>query len=206
MRHVALKRALTILGLAGVAWLIVFAIGRSSALQSARQTIADQKEENAAKVEAVYRLSRELIRAESLKVEQVRRDLYRERQKSMHVLDSAETATASSMSVLQDSVATVPQLRGALYIQVATTERVSQQFREYLMSDSTYHRAIDAERLSVFSLLTLADSTIAAKNEAIAALRKVGECRIIGPIRCPTRTTAFVGGAIVTLGVLMAVR
>lgn len=206
MSHVALKRALTILSLAGVAWLSVFAIGRTSALQAARQTIADQKEENAAKVEAVYRLSRELITAESLKVVKAERALAQARRSADKALDSAESATASSMSVLQDSAATVPQLRGALVVQVATTERVSAAFRAYLMSDSTYHEAERVERIALYRSLTLADSTIVAKSQALDALRKVGSCTIVWRIKCPTRTSTFVLGALATGAVVIALR
>ena len=163
------SRALTILGCALGAWLLVVLVSRSAALQAARQTIADQKEENAAKVEAVYRLSREMIRQESLKVVQAERALARARASAGKTLDSANMATLTNMAVLQDSAATVPQLRTALSSQIATTDALAQQFREYLQSDSSAHALIDAERASVYRLLTLADSTIAAKNEALEA-------------------------------------
>lgn len=199
-------RAFTVLGLALVAWGLFVFVGRSAALDAANRTIAAQKEENAAIVEAALRQNREIIRAESLKLVQVRRDLHRERAKSMHILDSANMATLGNMAMLRDSSATVPQLRGALSNAIQTNEVLAGQFRAYLMSDSTYHAQERVERIALYRSLTLADSTILALKEVNQALRKVGECRIIGPIRCPTRTQSAVGGALITLGVFMAVR
>lgn len=199
-------KAFTVLGLALVAWGVVVFIGRSSALDAANRTIAQQKEENAAKVEAVYRLSRELVRQESLKVVQAERALARARANAGKALDSAESATASSMAVLQDSAATVPQLRVALVVQVATTERLSAEFRTYLMSDSTYHETERVERIALYRSLTLADSTIVAQKGAIDALREVGSCTIMWRIKCPTRTQTFVLGALATGAVVIALR
>lgn len=199
-------KAFTVLGLALVAWGLVVFIGRSAALDAANRTIAQQKEENAAKVEAVYRLSREMIRQESLKVVHAERALARARANADKALDSAETATAGSLAVLQDSAATVPQLRGALVVQVATTERITAEFAEFMSASFAAQNAAEQERKALYRSLTLADSTVVALKEVNQALRKVGECRIIGPIRCPTRTQAFVGGALVTLGVILAVR
>lgn len=199
-------RAFTVLGLALVAWGIVALVSRSAALKAARQTIADQKEENAAKVEGVYRLARERIRAESLKVVQAERALARARASAGKALDSANMATLGNMAVLQDSAATVPQLRGALVVQVATTERLSAQFHEYLATDSVLHNAHATEKAALYRSLTLADSTIAAKNEALKALRKVSECTIVWRLKCPTRTQTFVLGAIATGAVVVALR
>lgn len=207
-------KAFTVLGLALVAWGIVALVSRSAALKAARQTIADQKEENAAKVEAVYRLSRELIRAESLKVEQVRRDLYRERAKSMHVLVSSQHTIDSLRLAFGDTGR--PDLSGAAPSDsiprsaftnaVRSYDTLAQQFRDYLMSDSTYHLAEAEERKGLYRSLTLADSTIAAKNEALKALRKVSECTIVWRLKCPTRTQTFVLGAIATGAVVVALR
>ena len=165
MRHVT--RALPLLGLALVAWLSVVLIGKSSALTAAKVTIAEQKEENAAIVEASYREKRALIVKNAREVAEARAAERKARARLDATLDSANTATAGSIAVLQDSAATVPQLRGALYVQVATTERVVAEFHAYLMSDSTYHVAEAEERAALYKTLTLADSTIRVKNEAL---------------------------------------
>lgn len=203
MRHVS--RAATVLGLALVAWLSVLYIGKSSALTAAKVTIAEQKEENAAIVEASYREKRALIVKNAREVAEARTAERKARARLDATLDSAATATAGSISVLQDSAATVPQLRGALYVQVATTERVVAEFHAYLMSDSTYHIAEAEERKVLFETLTLADSTIRVKNEALAAWKEAARCRVLW-VPCPTRTQAFVAGAIVTGAALIALR
>ena len=89
---------------------------------------------------------------------------------------------------------------------LAQYDSLATAFRAYLMSDSTYHRVIEAERASVSSLLTLADSTITAKNQALQALRKAHECRIVFGIRCPTRVQSAVGGMILTGAIVVALR
>lgn len=166
MPHVT--KAVTVLGLALVAWGLVVVIGQSSAKEAMLRTIAEQKAENAAIVESAYREKR----ADSLKYMRM----------VAEALRSVRVAEGRSRSTLAATERTIDSLRSAFgnvgqdsVPRVAFTHALAQYdslataFRAYLMSDSTYHGVIEAERASVYSLLTLADSTIAAKNAALRA-------------------------------------
>lgn len=203
MSHVA--RALTILSLALAAWLIVFAVGKSSEATAIRRTIAEQKEANAAIVEAVYREKR----ADSLKyariVAQARSAERKMAARLDGVLTNAGLTVDSARAVLADSMAPTVALRYSLTLTVEKLDAVVREARVYRTSAEARFAADSAERVYLRSLVTDADGVIAAKNLAIEGWRKAADCRILW-MRCPTRTQAALGGALITFGVVMAVR
>jgi hypothetical protein len=151
-----------------------------------------------------YRQERERLETERRKTLQAEQALYRERQKSQRSLQMADSAVAEAHQVLQDTASTVFQLRGALVVQVATTERLAEQFREYLAADSMTHYSWSVERAAAQRALSASDTVIAAKDRIIAAF-KAKECKVLW-FPCPSRTQVLVGSALVTAGVLTLAR
>lgn len=194
-----MKRLAWIFGVALVAWLAVFAIGRSAALQAAKDTIAAQKVENAAIVESAYRQSR--VFEDSLRTTTQRLARLQQRDRANAVRVAEHTGTTI------DSLRTVPVTdTTALPTALAAYDALSAAFRDYLRSDSLYHKAEAEERAGLYHSLTLADSTILHKNTAIVALQKSSGCTIMWQVKCPTRTQAFVFGVIATGAVVIALR
>lgn len=181
-------------------------VGRSNALATANRVIAEQKEANAAIVEFAYREKR----ADSVKYARMVADAVNQKRKAELRLDGQLTMTGmqldSARAVLADSSASTVALRYSLTMTVAKIDSLVSSIQVYRHSTDRVIAAQDSVIRWQAGALVLADSTIALKNQSIALWRKAAECRIVFGVRCPTRTTAFVGGAIVTLGVIIAVR
>jgi len=133
----------------------------------------------------------------SARVAVLGRDLYRERAKLAHVLDSA-TAT------LADSAATVPELRLALSRTVESARALSISVLIYQDSISVLLDAHLAERSAWMAERQAHLAELAAKDAVIGAL-KATECRVLW-VRCPTRTASAIGGAVLALALVVAVR
>lgn len=192
MRHVV-PRVLTLLGLVGAAWLVVYSIGRTSALQSAEQTIAAQKEANAALVEAHARHLRDLARADSLRVEQARQQA-RAARRDLNTALLANTALLdSARAVLADSAATVADLRAALATTVTELDSLVATVNRYAAAQDSVEAVHQRERVALYAVLAAKDSTIAAKNVALAGYKQVA--RQQQRARWRTVACAALGGA-----------
>jgi ribosomal protein L16 Arg81 hydroxylase len=134
---------------------------------------------------------------------QLERAIQKKRQESIHLLRSADSTAADAHQVLRDSAATVQQLRGALYVQVATTERLSAQFREYIAKDDSVHYSWGVERAAYNEYLVRNVAVLEAKDGLIRALRKANECKVLW-LKCPTRTQTAIGTALLIGGITLA--
>lgn len=204
MPHVT--KAVTVLGLALVAWGLVVVIGQSSANQAMLRTIAEQKAENAAIVESAYREKR----ADSLKYTRMLAEAVNAKRKAEAQLDGVWTRAGmqvdSARAVLADSTASSVALRYSLHMTVEKMDSLMQAFTVYRVASERVVASQDSTMRWQAGALRLADSTITAKNQALQALRKAHECRIVFGIRCPTRVQSAVGGMILTGAIVVALR
>jgi hypothetical protein len=111
--------------------------------------------------------------------------------------DSLRNVLAQNEAIIADSFATVPDLRGAL-------RNANDLFRAYLDSTVVLQEAVsdlvEAQQVALWrwdAERAASDSTIAAQRAVIRALER-RECRVLG-LKCPSRTTTFLGGAVATL-------
>lgn len=120
------------------------------------------------------------------------------------------TARARVDTVWQATDATVDSLRpdttANVQVALAAYDSLAVAFRAYMRADSASHAAIAAERAATDAALSSADAALAAMTQARDAWKRAATCRTVFRIKCPTRTQAFVAGAVVTLGVTLAVR
>lgn len=202
MRHAA-RLASVIVGLAGLAWFISFAIGRASALQSAERTIAEQKQANAALVEAHVREVRRTT--DSLRT--VFANAERQRQVQLRHADTALVRTGRTVdslrAILADTATLVP--RAIAEDALAQYDSLALAFREYLRVDAVVHQAIADERKAWQVERTAADSALAAWKASSVAWQEAATCRVFG-MPCPTRTQAFIGGGLTVLAAVLVVR
>jgi ribosomal protein L16 Arg81 hydroxylase len=135
--------------------------------------------------------------------ERAERETLRARAHSQASLAQADTVTADSRRILSADTATVPALRASLASQVLVTDSLSAAFRAYVVTTEREAQVAAQERAALYGSLAKADTALAAQTRLIDALRD-RECRVLW-LPCPTRTTAFVAGALVTLGAVVAV-
>jgi len=136
--------------------------------------------------------------------ERAERETLRARAHSQTSLAQADTVTAASRTVLADTSATLPVLRASLASQVLVTDSLSAAFRAYIVTTEREAAVAAQERAALYGSLAKADTVIAAQARLLNALSKTTQCRVLW-IPCPTRTQAFVAGALVTLGAVVAV-
>lgn len=204
MSHV--PRALTILSLALGAWLLVLAVGKSSENAAVLATLAEQKEANAALVEQGYRDRR----ADSARfTARLRAAAAAERKLAARLdatLATSALAVDSAGAVLADPTANNVALRYTLAMTAERLDSMVSVVRLYRTSADTLAASHSIERARLLSLLSSADTVIAAKNLALTGWRNAARCTIVFGIKCPTRTQSAVGGALLALGVIVAVR
>ena len=183
----------------------LFSLHRSSQRAGRDAERVRMAEEQAEVALLGYRQERDNLYRERAKTIQVERELANLRKTGKMAIDSAASVVAEAHQVLQDSASTTFQLRGALVVQVATTERLAADFRDYLAQDSVVHYSWGAERAVVDSVLISTTRALAAKDGVIRALKQANECKVLF-FRCPTRSQVLVGTALVTAGVLTLAR
>jgi hypothetical protein len=187
-----------------LALLVGLSVGRCSGrADGAAERIVAQAQANAESALRAYRASRDSIPVLQSAREQAERESARLRARSRVTLAQADTVTAASRTVLADTSATVPALRAAFASQVLVTDSLSAAFRAYIVTTERERAAAHSERSALYESLSKADTVIAAQGRLIDALRD-RECRVLW-LPCPTRTQAFVAGALVTLGAVVAV-
>lgn len=112
--------------------------------------------------------------------------------------DSLAETLDSARTVLADTNATVDELRTTL---VGVTERASALVLQVDVLTAQMDSVLalhERERTQWMRERAASDSLLAAKDSVISAYRAVNTCKA-GPVPCPTRTQAFVGGGIVVV-------
>lgn len=201
-----LADAAAVLVVALLAWALIAQVGRASARETEARVRAEMRDSVAFAVARAITPLRRVAEAADARRLEAERALARSRARGDAALAAVDTASATALAVLRDSAATVPQLRGALVAQVATTDRLAAEFREYLAADTLAHLAAAESRVADRRLLTQTAAALVAMTEARDAWQRAAECRTVFRMRCPTRTQAAIGGALVTAAVVVAVR
>lgn len=170
----------------------VWAIGRSTSVQSERDTIAAQAQANAQVAHKASRETRKLVKPALARTDTVTRRVMVQDAALGSQLDTAR-------AVLADTAATLAVVRETL----AATVVQAETFRVAVDSLTVVHAA---ERRVLLAALTSADVALDAQVRATEAFKRAGECRIVFGIKCPTRSQSFIVGAVATVAVFVAVR
>lgn len=188
--------------LAAVVLLALVAVGAvslASAVQTEARVRAEMRDSVAFVAASAFRASRdsmEVLRAATLAAER----------KLAKVRTDARGTLAVTGRVI-DSLRTVPVTdTTALPVALAAYDSLAAAFRAYLAADAIAHDAADRERAGLLTTLSKADTALAEMTQARDAWREAATCRTVFRIPCPTRTQAFVAGALVTAAVVVGVR
>jgi len=187
-----------------VALIAVWAVGRSSRLAGESAQIVAQAQANAESALRAYRASRDSIPVLRQAFVNAERARQRAQARGDSALVRADRTTADSRRILSADTATVPTLRAALASQVLVTDSLSAAFRAYIVTTEREAQVAAQERAALYGSLAKADTVIAAQARLLNALSKTTQCRVLW-LPCPTRTQAFVAGAVLTLGAVVAV-
>ena len=176
-------RPRTLAVLLAFALVTVWALGRSTSVQSERQAIAEQAQLNAQVAHRGFREARKLVAPALARTDSVTKTVrFRD--------ETLGTQLDAARAVLSDANATNISLRATL----AATVTQAETFRVAVDSLTVVHAA---ERRVLLAALTSAEVALDAEQKASAAWRKASECRIVFGIKCPTRTQVAVGSLLV---------
>lgn len=120
-------------------------------------------------------------------------------------LNAANTSLADARAVLADTLATVSTLRSALTETVSTLDSLAREvttYRAIVDSTSVQHAK---ERALLMSALTYSDSSAQAWKRAYELRTRQERCRVLF-VPCPSRPVAFLAGAALTAGIVVAVK
>ncbi len=199
------RRVAVYVVLALVAWLAVWAVGRSTSVQSAEAEVAEMHGRNAIVALRGYRASRKATEAETRKREAAERRLSVADANLAKVGITVTASLDSARATLADTTATIVDLRRQVANLVNVTERYVNEVSRYRADVDSLTQAFHGERLAFVASLALADSTIAAQGRAIAAWKQAAECRVLW-MKCPTRVQSFIGGGIVVAVIAAAAK
>ena len=185
-------RSLTLGVVLCAALVAVWALGRASSVQSERDTIAAQAQANAQVAHRAYREARKAVAPALARTDTVTRRVLVQDAALGVQLDTAR-------AVLADTAATLAEVRETLAATVVRAEA----FRVAVDSLTVAHAE---ERRVLVAALAGADLALVAQTRATEAYRRAGQCRVVFGIKCPTRTQAFIVGAVVTVAAFVAVR
>ena len=175
-----------------VALFAVWALGRASASQAERDSIAAQAQGNAQVAHRAYREARKRVAPALAVTDRVTR--------IVQVRDTALGAQLdTARAVLADTAATLVDVRETL----AATVVEAEAFRVAVDSLTVAHAA---ERRVLLAALTSADVALDAEQRVSRAYKLASRCRVLGLIPCPTRTQTAVGAVLVTVAAFVAVR
>ena len=184
----------------------VWAIGRSTSVQSERNTIAEQAQRNAQVAHKAYRETRKLVAPALERTDRVQ-NVARIRGDAVDVSSIGLIRTIdSARAVLADSAAELATVRETLAATVASADGLIADVAAYRTAVHSLTVVHAAERRVLLAALTSADVALDAQVRATEAFKRAGRCRIIGLIPCPTRTQTAVGTALVVVAVFVAVR
>ena len=188
-----------------VALVAVWAIGRSTSVQSERNTIAEQAQRNAQVAHKAYRETRKLVAPALAATDRVQ-NVARIRGDAVDVSSIGLIRTIdSARAVLADSAAELATVRGTLAATVASADGLLADVAAYRVAVDSLTVVHAAERRVLLAALTSAEVALDAERQVSAAWRKASECRVLW-IKCPTRTQSFIVGAVVTVAAFVAVR
>ena len=188
-----------------VAWGAVWAVGRSTSVASAARERAEIAEANAAVVTKAYKAARDSIPYLRTEARTARAEAEYVRANVQETLSRARMISDSARAVIVDSRADVPTLRTALVAQVAATDSIAAAFARYREVVDKAFAASDRLTITQAEALALADSTIRAKDHAIAAWKAAATCRVLW-FECPTRTQVAVIAVVTTVVVSKAAK
>ncbi len=188
-----------------VAWLALWAVGRSTGNQVADRERAEMEERNSAVVARAYKAARDSIPYLRTEARNARAVAEHAKAEAVGAIRDASAVTDSARAVLADTAATAESLRGALAVQVATTDRLSAEFNAYLAADSVSHLATDRLTLKQAEALAKADAALTAERKVSAAWKSAATCRVLW-FECPTRTQVAIGSVITTIIVSKAAK
>jgi hypothetical protein len=95
-------------------------------------------------------------------------------------------------------------LRSGLKVALVSYDSLSSAFRAYVRASDSLHAASRVLVASQVSVIAQTDAALIAMTQARDAWRQAASCRVLW-LPCPTRTQAFVAGAVLTLGAVVAV-
>jgi hypothetical protein len=194
------RRTVEILAVAlAITLVAVWAIGRASRGDTEARVRAEMRDSVAHEVAlAIAPLRREKERADSARLS-AEAKLAKVRQ------SAGVTLGVTGRTV--DSLRTVPVTdTTALPTALAAYDSLAGVFRAYLHADSTAHALTDSARVADHALMAAQDRALAAMTQARDAWRQAATCRTVFRIRCPTRTQAFVSGAVLALTAVVVLR
>ena len=214
-------RSLTLGVVLCAALVAVWAIGRSTSVQSERQAIAAQAQANAQVAHKAYRQARKAVAPALAVTDRVTREVVARGHNvgtSAAILTARLDADSAFANAGRDS-ATVVVAGDTLYRSafvngmLARWESQVSVTRGLLTDVAAYRTAVDsltvvhaAERRVLLAALTSADVAPDAQVRATEAFKRAGQCRIVFGIKCPTRSQSFIVGAVATVAVFVAVR
>ena len=145
--------------------------------------------------------------AESLVTANVTREIAVKgsRDKLAKNLASTQSALDDARGTLADSLSDIAEVRNSLAALSIAAQLSITEGKTYLALADSLLRSHAQERRAFQVALFASDSLVIAKDALLSAVRKQGQCRIIGPIPCPSRTTSFVLGGVTALAVVVAV-
>ena len=188
-----------------MALVAVWAIGRSTSVQSERNTIAEQAQRNAQVAHKAYRETRKLVAPALAATDRVQ-NVARIRGDAVDVSTIGLIRTIdSARAVLADSAAELATVRETLAATVASADSLLADVAAYRVAVDSLTVVHAAERRVLLAALTSADVALAAEQRVSRAYKLASECRVLW-IKCPTRTQTAIGAALVTVAVIVAVR
>lgn len=101
----------------------------------------------------------------------------------------------SARAVLADTLATVERLRATLGETVQQVAVLTQTVKTYRVFVDSMTEATIIERKALYNALYAKDAALVATQVALESYKSAATCRVLW-LRCPTRTEAAVGGAI----------
>lgn len=197
------RRTLEILAVALVITVgAVWAIGRASERETAARVRAEMRDSVAFEVAmAVAPLRRAASDADSARLA-AEAKLAKVRQSARVTLD----VTGRTVDSVRAAFGNAGQRDTATVVVLAAYDSLAASFRAYLRADSTAHALTDSARVADHALIAQQDRALVAMTQARDAWRQAATCRVVFGIRCPTRTQAFVGGAVVALAAVVVLR
>ena len=184
----------------------VWAIGRSTSVQSERQAIAEQAQMNAQVAHKAYREARKRVAPALAATDRVQ-NTARIRGNAVDVSSLGLKQTLdSARAFLSDAAATNISLRDLLGATVTRADSLLADVAAYRVAVDSLTVVHAAERRVLLAALSSAEVALDAQARATEAFKRAGRCRIVGLIPCPTRTQTAVGTALVVVAALVAVR
>ena len=175
-------------------------------MQSERDTLALQAQMNAQVAHRAYREARKRVAPALAVTDRVTRDVRNTGDSVDGRRIAMQQAMDSARAVLASAEYNESLLRATLTATVAHADTLLADVASYRVAVDSLTVAHARERVILLSALRSADTALAAEQRVSAAYKLASQCRIAFGIKCPTRTTAFVVGALATVAVVVAVR